>query len=126
MELMFRKYLVVLFLLVVTIPKIIDAELAIQNEKYHQRENVGFNFTRVDLGNKLNQIQCSRMCSEDSRCLGVGIQETATGEVRCFKMQSDSTGDTILPDELVYLKGKIKNNSEVKWTIDFVLIVGFP
>ena len=114
MELMFRKYLVVLFLLVVTVPKIIDAELAIQNEKYHQTENVGFNFTRVDLGNKLNHIQCPRMCSEDSNCLGVGIQETATGEVRCFKMQYDSTEDTVLSDELVYLKGKIENNSEVK------------
>ena len=111
---MFKKHLVVLLLLVVTVPKIIDAELAIRNEEYQNTKNVDFNFIRVDLGNKLNQIQCSRMCSEDSNCLGVGIQETATGGVRCFKMKNDSAGDTVLPDELIYLKGKIKNISKVK------------
>ena len=114
MELMFKKHLVFLFLLVVTAPTIISTEFAIKSEEYQQTKNVKLNFAKVDLGNKLSQIQCSRMCSEDSSCLGVGIQETATGEVRCFKMQNDSTGDTVLPDELVYLKGKIENNSEVK------------
>ena len=54
------------------------------------------------------------MCSEDSSCLGVGIQETSTGEVRCFKMKNDSSGDADIHDELVYIKGKILNNSEDK------------
>ena len=114
MELMFKKHLVVLFFLVVTVPTIIDAGFAIKSEEYQQTKNVKLNFTKVDLGNKLSQIQCSRMCSEDSSCLGVGIQKTATGEVRCFKMQNDSSGDAEIHDELVYMKGKISNNSEDK------------
>ena len=69
---------------------------------------------KVDLGNKPSRIQCSRMCSEDSSCLGVGIQETSTGEVSCFKMKNDSSDDADIHDELVYIKGKILNNSEDK------------
>ena len=111
---MFKKYLVVLFLLVVTVPTIIDSELAIKNEEYQQTKNVKFNFSRVDLGNKLSEIQCSRMCSEDSGCLGFGIKEKTTRGVRCFKMKNDSAGDMVLPDELIYLKGKIKKSFEVK------------
>ena len=107
MELMFKRHLVVLFILVVTVPTIIGVEFAIKSEKYQQTKNVRFNFTRVDLGNKLSQIQCSRMCSEDSNCLGVGIQKTATGEVRCLKMNNDSSGDAEIDDDLdlLYMKG---------------------
>ena len=104
---MFKKHLVVLSYLVVTVPIIIDAGFAIRGEEYQKTKNVEFNFTRVDLGNKLNQIQCSRLCSEDSNCLGVEFQETATGEVRCFKMNNDSSVDAVLQDDLglVYMKG---------------------
>ena len=116
MEMMFKKYLVVLFLLVVTVtvPTIIDSELAIKNEEYQQTKNVKFNFSTVDLRNKLSEIQCSRMCSKDSSCLGFGIKEKTTRGVRCFKMKNDSARDMVLPDELIYLKGKIKKNFEVK------------
>ena len=104
---MFKKHLVVLFFLVVTVPTIIDAGFAIKSEEYQKTKNVGFNFTRIDLGNRMSQIQCSRMCSEDPSCLGVGIQETATGEVRCFKINKDSSGDAEIHDDLdlVYKKG---------------------
>ena len=111
---MFKKHLVVLFFLVVTVPTIIDAGFAIKSEEYQKTKNVGFNFTNVDLGNRMNQIQCSRMCSEDSNCLGVEFQETATGEVRCFKMNNDSSADAVLQDDLglVYMKGIFLNNLE--------------
>ena len=54
------------------------------------------------------------MCSEDSNCLGVEFQETATGEVRCFKMNNDSSADAVLQDDLglVYRKGIFLNNLE--------------
>ena len=109
MELLVKKHLnpMFLFLLVATVPTIIGAQFAIKSEEYQQTKNVELNVTRVDLGNKLSRIQCSRMCSEDSSCVGVGIQEKTAGEVRCFKMNNDSSGDTELQNELIYLKGKI-------------------
>ena len=87
MELLVKKHLnpMFLFLLVVTVPTIIGAEFAIKNEEYQQTKNVELNFTKVVLGNKLSRIQCSRMCSEHSSCLGVGIQEKTAGEVRCSR-----------------------------------------
>ena len=59
-------------------------------------KNVEFNFTRVDVGSKVSQIQCSQMCSEDFKCLGVLIQETVIGEVKCFKMMNDSSSGVML------------------------------
>ena len=111
MELRFKQHLhpTVLFLLILTVPTIIGAECTIVNEEYLQTENVWFNFTRSELGTKRNPIHCSRACSEDSSCLGVGIQKETNGGVTCFKMINDSVGNGLLQDELVYLKGKILN-----------------
>ena len=105
MELPSIKYPMVWFLLVLTVTTVIGTKFAIKIVEYQQTKNVEFNFTRFDLGKKLTRIQCSRICSEDSHCLGVVIQEITMVELRCFKMMNDSSGDTIHPDELVYIKG---------------------
>ena len=116
-----------MLLFVVTSDRIIGAELTILNEQYEQTENLAFNFTKVDLRSRWSRFSCFRDCSHDSSCLGVAIQEKTEGAVRCFKMnKTNSTGDVALQDELVYLKGNILNNSEVKWIISPTLIFDAP
>ena len=114
MELLFIKYPVVWLILSLTVPRVIGTKFAIKNVEYQLRKHVEFNFTRVDLGKNLNRIQCSRMCSEDSNCLGVGIEEVTMGEVRCFKMMNDSSFDAVPQDDILYLKGKNFNNCKDK------------
>ena len=100
------KHEMVLFLLAIA-AIFINAEFPIRNEQYRQIGQLGLNFTKEDLGFKRNWFNCFRDCSHESSCIGVGIQATTTGRVRCFKMNKGSSGDAVLEDELIYLRGKL-------------------
>ena len=100
------KHGMVLFPLVV-VSIFINAEFPIRNEQYRQTREFGLNFTKVDLGFKRTRFNCFRDCSHESSCIGVGIQATTTGRVRCFKMNKGSGGDAVLEDEVIYLRGKL-------------------
>ena len=96
----------VLLLLTVAISAVTRTETHIRSEKYQQhKDELSLNFTRVDLNNARSQLQCSRACSEDSSCIGVGIQERTGGKIHCFKMNNDSAGDSQVGDQPVFLKG---------------------
>ena len=76
---------IAMFLLILTF--IVTAGTRILNDKYLRLNgDLEFNFTRVDLGTKRSRMQCSQACSVDSSCIGVGVQETNGGKVRCFKV----------------------------------------
>ena len=71
-------------------------------EIYQQKEGLGNKLTRVHLWYTMNHLECFRSCQRDNGCLGIAIQGTNGGN--CFKINNDTVGDSLIQDELVYLK----------------------
>ena len=80
-----------------------------RSDTYQRQKDVGFSFTRVDLENTRNMLECFRVCDEDSSCLRVGIQGESA-KLKCFKMNNGTaTGhllrNSAITDELLFVKG---------------------
>ena len=98
-----RRFLVLLFSAVC-----VEA-LSFRSGNYERIEgDLGFNFIRIDLGYKRNQIECFRGCSDDVCCLGVGLEDTNDGRFRCFKIKNDAKGNSRPGDMSLYIKGTFR------------------
>ena len=105
----YQGYRMILLLLTTAFPFPIGSETRIISEMYQQlKEESGLKFTRVLLSHVQDEVQCFLACNLDTTCVRVGIQ----GKFHCFKMTEDSSGNALLEDELVYLKGTFIGNNQ--------------